>query len=94
MGFCLISTYCSNPLPLRAKGLKAKQRRQPALDYGGHRHRRIHPQNAWQRGTAAGRWNHQARRVKVGWNYNRFANRPTFRVGWRWRNKPRHFTLF
>ncbi|WP_127468942.1 DNRLRE domain-containing protein [Streptomyces sp. B27] len=50
--------------------------------------------NAWQRGTAAGRWNHQARRVKVGWNYNRFANRPTFRVGWRWRNKPRHFTLF
>ncbi|MFJ6941166.1 RHS repeat-associated core domain-containing protein [Streptomyces sp. NPDC101132] len=50
--------------------------------------------NAWQRGTAAGRWNHQGRRVKIGWNYNRFANRPTFRIGWRWRNKPRHFTLF
>ncbi|MFC8724436.1 DNRLRE domain-containing protein [Streptomyces bacillaris] len=50
--------------------------------------------NARQLGTAAGRWNHQGRRVKVGWNYNRFANRPTFRVGWRWRSKPRHITLF
>ncbi|MDQ1013133.1 RHS repeat-associated protein [Streptomyces sp. V4I23] len=48
----------------------------------------------WRAGQASGRWNHNARRMKIGWNWNRFAGRPTFRFGWRWRNKPRHFTLF
>ncbi|MFE7430215.1 RHS repeat-associated core domain-containing protein [Streptomyces sp. NPDC057545] len=50
--------------------------------------------NAFYKGQQSGRWNHQGRRVKIGWNYNRFAGRPTFRIGWRFRNKPRHFTLF
>ncbi|MBT2441884.1 hypothetical protein J7E93_17555 [Streptomyces sp. ISL-36] len=45
-------------------------------------------------GQASGRWNHQGRRIKFGWNFNVFAKRPTFRIGWKWRGRPRHFTLF
>ncbi|MGW6394144.1 DNRLRE domain-containing protein [Streptomyces sp. NPDC055103] len=46
------------------------------------------------RGQQSGRWNHAERRLKVGWSYNKFAGRPTFRFGWRWRGRNRHFHLF
>lgn len=46
------------------------------------------------RGQQSGKYNYAERRLKIGWNYNAFAKRPTFRFGWNFRGRKRHFTLF